>query len=120
MFRPGNLEVIRDPVGHWAGYRIDLAYEVEQREWETYVRFDLKGEIDGRSFHECFELHRDVAYNFLHSACRCLRRHGFEPRLMLPLVQHREYERVFADLREKLHAVPGTPVDLERFLLERP
>ncbi|MGA6103803.1 DUF5064 family protein [Pseudomonas solani] len=119
MFRPGHLEIIRDPVGPWPGYHIDLDYEVEQRDWETYVRFDLRGEIDGRPFQECFELHRDVAYNFLQSACRRLRHHGLEPHLMVPLAGHRDHERVFADLREKLHAEPGTPVDLERFLLER-
>ena len=82
MFRPGHLEIVRDPVGPWPGYHIDLDYEVEQRDWGTYVRFDLRGDISGRSFQECFELHRDVAYNFLQSACRRLRHHGLEPHLI--------------------------------------
>ncbi|BCG27600.1 DUF5064 domain-containing protein [Pseudomonas tohonis] len=119
MFRPGHLVVRRDGAGPCPGYFIDMDYQLRQRDRETYVHFDLRGEVAGRGFHDTFELHRDVAYNFLQSTCRRLRRHGFPPHLRITAGMRGDYERVFADLRRQLHAAPGTPVDLGRFLLDR-
>ncbi|GAC1029839.1 hypothetical protein thsps21_06660 [Pseudomonas sp. No.21] len=92
-----------------------MEYQLRQRDRETYVHVDLRGEVTGRGLHERFALHGDVAYNVLQSACRRLRRHGFADHCGHAW----DYERVFADLRRQLHAAPGMPVDLARFLLDR-
>lgn len=119
MFRPGHLDIRSEALGAFPAYRFDLDYALRQDDDGPYVHFDLVGEVSGQPFQDRFRLHRDVAYNFLHRACRCLRRHGLAPGALEPLAHHRDYVRVFDDLRAQLHAAPGTPVDLERFLRER-
>lgn len=119
MFKPGHVEIERVAIGRQPGYRLNLDYAVSRRDNGTYVHFDLDGEVGGRPLHDSFELHRDVAYNFLHVAADCLRRRGIPlPGQAMLFGAHRDYDRLFADLRRQLDVHSGEPIDLERFLRE--
>ncbi|BAN51120.1 hypothetical protein PCA10_53880 [Metapseudomonas resinovorans NBRC 106553] len=120
MFRPGRIAIKREPVGRNPAYELVLDYEIEKREFEPYVNFELSGQIAGKAVHERFSLHGDVAYNFLQSAGLRLRKHGVWPGLTAVPELHADFQKAYADLRQRLGVNPGHPVDLERFLLERP
>jgi hypothetical protein len=119
MFRPGHIEVMQLPSAVAPGYHLCLDYRVCRDESGCHVDFALEGEVAGRQVHDSFSLRRDVAYNFLQSAGRCLRRRGIRPTHPALFAFHEDYGRAFADLRRQLQASPGEPVDLERFLLDR-
>lgn len=119
MFWPGHVEVRREPAPRESGYQLNLDYRVCRDEHGCHVDFELDGEVAGRALHERFSLRRDVAYNFLQAAGRCLRRRGIQPAHPACFAFRPDYDLVFADLRAQLRASPGEPVDLERFLLDR-
>ncbi|RMR63597.1 Acetyl-CoA carboxylase alpha subunit [Pseudomonas savastanoi pv. fraxini] len=56
---------------------------------------------------------RDLAFNFAHDASRIAIRHGLPNSAALPIAQHKDYDRMFADIRDKLHAKSGDPVKPE-------
>ncbi|WJN59933.1 DUF5064 family protein [Pseudomonas sp. SO81] len=119
MFRPGHVEVMQLPSVLEPGYHLSLDYRICRDDAGCHVDFKLDGEVAGRLVHDGFSLRRDVAYNFLQSAGRCLRRRGIKPAHPALFAFHEDFDRVFADLRSQLAADPGEPVDLERFLLDR-
>ncbi|MBD9427203.1 DUF5064 family protein [Pseudomonas sp. PDM15] len=119
MFRPGHVELRREPAPGEPGFQLSLEYRVCRDEDGCHVDFELDGDVAGQPVHDGFSLRRDVAYNFLQSAGRCLRRRGIKPAHPALFAFHEDYNRVFADLRRQLRADPGEPVDLERFLLDR-
>ncbi len=119
MFRPGHVDVRREPLPGEPGYELSLDYQVCRDDHGCHVDFELEGEVAGRPVHERFSLRRDVAYNFLQSAGRRLRRRGIKPEHPALFAFHEDFDQVFADLRSQLRADPGEPVDLERFLLDR-
>ncbi len=84
------------------------------------MSFELHGQIAGKPVREHFSLHGDVAYNFLHSAGLRLRKYGLRPGLAAMPELRADFEKAYADLRERLGVVPGQSVDLERVMLERP
>ncbi|AOE87992.1 DUF5064 family protein [Pseudomonas sp. TCU-HL1] len=120
MFKPGKIAIKQSPIGRSSGYERALDYETENREQGQLVNFELNGQIGGEPVHERFSLHRDVAYNFLQSAGLRLRRYGFRSGLARMPELRADFERVYADLRQRLGVEPDHPVDLERFLHERP
>ncbi|MDH4563140.1 DUF5064 family protein [Pseudomonas sp. BN411] len=120
MFKPGQIAINRPPSGRSPGYELALDYEIEKREQGQYVNFELHGQIAGKPVHERFSLHRDVAYNFLHSAGLRLRKYGVMQGLARTPELHVDFEKAYADLRQRLGIAPGHPVDLDRFLQERP
>lgn len=119
MFRPGHVEVHREPALGDPGFRLSLDYQVQHEAADCRVDFELQGEVAGRQLHECFSLRRDVAYNFLQSAGRCLRRRGIRANHPALFAFHADYDLMFADLRRQLQADCGEPVDLQRFLQDR-
>ncbi|WAJ38681.1 DUF5064 family protein [Pseudomonas sp. GOM7] len=121
MFTPGHLH--RDNLGRPEGmrrappYSVDFYYEVRQDPAHgAMLHMRLAGEVNGRPFAEEFELHRDVAYNFASVATRVAARHGLPVSASPVMRGHDEYDRVFADIRAKLHAKPGEPVNLDHVL----
>ncbi|MDA8481481.1 DUF5064 family protein [Pseudomonas resinovorans] len=120
MFKPGHIAINRPASGRSPGYELVLDYEIEKREQGQYVNFELHGQIDGKPVHERFSLHRDVAYNFLHSAGLRLRKYGVMQGLARTPELHVDFEKAYADLRQRLGIASGHPVDLDRFLQERP
>ena len=118
MFEPGHLHR-RNPPG-MAGqpsYSIDFYYEVRQDPKEgAMLHGRLVGEIDGKAFEEVFEMHRDTAFNFASVATRIAARHGLNPNASPVMRGHDEYDKMFADIRNKLNVQPGEPVNLDHVL----
>ncbi|TBU93965.1 DUF5064 family protein [Phytopseudomonas dryadis] len=115
MFKPGQLHIHYTPLlpGE-IGFEISVCYEVRQNaEHETVVHFDMSGEINGKAFADSFELPRDTAFNFASNATRIAVRNGLPTAAVHPLHAHRQYDLMFEDIRQQLHARPGEPVKPE-------
>jgi len=98
-------------------FSVDFYYEVRKDpEQGPMLHMRLVGEVDGKHFEEVFELHRDVAFNFASVATRVAARHGLPPNASPVMRGHDEYDKVFADIRSKLNAQPGEPVNLDHIL----
>lgn len=118
MFTPGHLH--RDNLDRPEGLRlapsfsVDFYYDIRQDASEgSMLHMRLVGDVDGRHFEESFELHRDVAFNFASVATRIAARHGLPPNCSPVMRGHDEYDKVFADIRNRLHIKPGEPVNLD-------
>ncbi|EMC2779747.1 DUF5064 family protein [Pseudomonas aeruginosa] len=117
MFEPGHLHLVSLPGLDQQDINIHIRYEVRQNaESGAYVHFDMDGEIDGKPFSDSFELPRDAAFNFASDATRVAQKHGLHPKFGAITRVHKEYDAMFEDIRAKLHAHPGEPVDLERII----
>ncbi|WP_027896395.1 DUF5064 family protein [Zestomonas thermotolerans] len=117
MFEPGHLHLVNLPGLGTQELDIHLYYEVRNdSEKGPVVHFRMTGEIEGRNFEEEFELRRDTAFNFASVATRLAAKHGLHPQLGPVVRNHRDYDAMFEDIREKLSAHPGEPVDLDRLL----
>ena len=121
MFTPGHLHRDNhDRPEHMRQlplFSVDFYYEVRQDPQQgPMLHMRLVGDVDGRPFEETFELHRDVAFNFASVATRIAARHGLPPNCSPVMRGHDEYDKVFADIRAKLHAKPGEPVNLDHVL----
>ncbi|WP_061242030.1 DUF5064 family protein [Ectopseudomonas composti] len=121
MFTPGHLH--RDNLDlpaslrHAPPFTVDFYYDVRQDpERGPMLHMRLAGDVDGKPFAEEFELYRDVAYNFASVATRVAARHGLPIKASPVMRSHEEYDRIFADIRAKLHARPGEPVNLNHVL----
>ncbi|WP_405120296.1 DUF5064 family protein [Pseudomonas leptonychotis] len=118
MFTPGHLH--RSNLDRSESLRlalpfsIDFYYEVRQDPQEgPMLHMRLIGEVQDRHFEEEFELHRDVAFNFASVATRIAAKHGLPPNASPIMRSHDEYDKVFADIRQQLHATSGEPVNLD-------
>jgi len=115
MFQPGYLR--REHVSDWPyrqRYFCDIHYEVREHPAEgVMLHFRVRGEVNERPFAEEFALHRDTAFNFFSVVSRIAVQHGV--RLPpSPIVRARaEYDAMFNDIRAKLGARSGEPVNLD-------
>ena len=118
MFEPGHLHRANLPsMPGVQEFALDLYYEVRPDPVEgLMLHFRMTGEIDGKPFAEEFQLHRDTAFNFASTATRIAAKHGLHPSFGAVLRNHHEYDLMFADIREKLKAHPGDPVNLDHLL----
>ncbi|MNH43177.1 hypothetical protein D3C79_1050180 [compost metagenome] len=78
------------------------------------MHFTMEGEIGGNSFKEEWDMSRDTAFNFASDATRVAQKHGLNPRFGPIMRNHKDYDLMFEDIREKLHTKPGEPVDLDK------
>lgn len=115
MFEPGHLHLanaIATPDRPL--FTIDLHYEVRKDPAEgAMLHMRMVGDLDGKTFEETFELHRDTAFNFASVATRIARKHGLPTNSSLIMRNHEEYDLMFEDIRHKLGAHSGDPVDLD-------
>ena len=79
----------------------------------------LTGKVDGKSFTEEFELHRDTAFNFASVATRIAQKHGLPANRSLIMRGHQEYDLMFEDIRQKLGLASGEPINLEHVSQDR-
>jgi hypothetical protein len=115
MFAPGHLH--RSNLPGMPEFAADIYYEVRNDpEQGIMMHFRMVGDIGGNSFNDEFELHRDTAFNFASSITRLAAKHGFHPAFGAVLRNHKEYDLMFEDIREKLKAIPGEPVNLDHLL----
>ncbi len=115
MFEPGHLHrantlaSAEEPL-----FSVDLHYEVRQDPAEgPMLHMRMQGQVDGKAFEEVFELHRDTAYNFASVATRLAHKHGLPTNSSLIMRSHAEYDLMFEDVRAKLGAHSGEPVNLD-------
>lgn len=95
-------------------YVLDMYYEVRQDPVEgPMLAVRITGHCNGKDFEEKFELHRDTAYNFSSVATRAIAKHGVPVNNGLIMRNHKEYDLMFADIRNKLALRSGEAVDLE-------
>lgn len=95
-------------------YAIDLHYDIRQDAAEgPMLHMTMKGEVNGTAFEESFELHRDTAFNFASVVSRLAHKHGLPTSLMLISHEHEEFDLMFEDIRHRLDAHSGEPVDLD-------
>lgn len=115
MFEPGHLFRGNSlAVGEVPTYAIDLHYDVRQDAAEgPMLHMSLKGEIAGAAFEESFELHRDTAFNFASVVSRLAHKHGLPTSVVLISHQHEEFDQMFEDIRQRLDAHSGDPVNLD-------
>ncbi|MBX8508841.1 DUF5064 family protein [Pseudomonas cichorii] len=115
MFEPGHLHITHAALQNTGfSYDIHIHYEVQEDPKEgTSMHFTMQGEINGKSFTEEFRLPRDLAFNFAHDASRIGIKYGLPNRAAMPIDLHKDYDRMFNDIREKLHARSGEPVKPE-------
>ncbi|MBP8236929.1 MAG: DUF5064 family protein [Pseudomonas sp.] len=100
-------------------FSADIYYDVRNDPAQgPMMHFRMVGEIDGKPFEDEFELHRDTAFNFASSIGRIATKHGLHARFGAVLRNHKEYDQMFEDIRAKLKAVPGEPVDLDHLLAD--
>lgn len=113
MFKPGHLHRQRAPgVTDVPDYVVDVYYEVQEEPGEGLLLcLTMQGVVDGRAFTEQVRLHRDTAFNFAAVLGRLADRYGL-PRNASPIMrEHAEYDAMYRDIRERLGAVSGEPVD---------
>ncbi|MWV15943.1 DUF5064 family protein [Pseudomonas sp. L-22-4S-12] len=112
MFQPGHLH--RSHLPGQLQFAIDLFYEVRQDPKEgAMLHFRMVGEIEGKAFCEEFDLHRDTAFNFASVLMRVAAKHGLPTSHNLIMHGHDEYDRMYQDIRDKLGAHPGDPVNFD-------
>lgn len=115
MFEPGHLHRSSVPgVVDQPKFSIDFYYDVRQDPKEgAMLHGRLVGEIEGKSFEETFEMHRDTAFNFASVISRLVVKHGLHANHSPIMRQHKEYDAIFEDIRAKLNAKPGEAVNLD-------
>ncbi|PTS83671.1 DUF5064 domain-containing protein [Pseudomonas sp. HMWF032] len=115
MFEPGHLH----RTNHVASadtplFSADLYYEVRQDPIEgPMLHMRLQGQVGGQAFSEAFELHRDTAFNFASVVSRVAHKYGLPTNTSLIMRGHAEYDLMFEDIRRKLGAHSGEPVNLD-------
>lgn len=114
MFEPGHLHRAR-PAGpeDQPAFSLDLYYQVRHDAQEgPMLHFQMLGQVAGEAFEENFELHRDTAFNFASVATRIAAKHGLPVNGGPIVANHQEFDAMFADIRDKLDAHAGEPVNL--------
>src|SRR5690606_28010871 len=91
---------------------VDVYYEVQEEPGEGLLLcLTMQGVVDGRAFTEQVRLHRDTAFNFA-AVLRRLAGPYALPRTASPIMrEHAQYDAMYRDIRERLRAVSGAPVD---------
>jgi len=114
MFEPGHLHRAFSgmpgiPAGH-----VDVFYEVRNDVAEgTLMHFKVTGDLDGKLFTEEFDMHRDTAFNFASLIAKAVVKQGL-PSAVSPIMRnHKEYDAMFEDIRDKLGAKSGDAVNLQ-------
>lgn len=115
MFEPGHLHRANSiATAEMPLFSVDLYYEVRQDPSEgPMLHMRMQGQVDGKAFEEVFELHRDTAYNFASVASRLGHKHGLPTNSSLIMRSHSEFDQMFEDIRTKLGAHSGEPVNLD-------
>ncbi|MFP6848850.1 MAG: DUF5064 family protein [Pseudomonas sp.] len=115
MFEPGHLHRGNSvATADLPVFSIDLHYHVRQDPVEgPMLHMQLQGQVSGKGFDEVFELHRDTAFNFASVATRLAHKHGLPTNNSLIMHGHAEYDHMFEDIRAKLGAHSGDPVNLD-------
>lgn len=112
MFEPGHLHLTHSAISKPdVSYSIDLHYATCTDPVEgSCMLFKLTGTIAGKAFQDQFQLTRDSAFNFASNVDRMARKYGLPASQALPLIEHHQYDQMFADIRQKLNLRSGEPM----------
>ncbi|MFJ4141366.1 DUF5064 family protein [Pseudomonas sp. NPDC089734] len=115
MFEPGHLHITHAALQRSGfTYDIHVHYETcEDPDEGTCMHFTMQGEINGKTFTEEFQLPRDLAFNFAHDAGRIGIKYGLPNLAAMPVEMHKDYDRMFQDIRDKLDIKSGDPIKPE-------
>ena len=115
MFEPGHLHRANTlATAELPTFSVDLYYEVRQDAAQgPMLHMRLQGQVADKAFEEVFELHRDTAFNFASVISRVAHKHGLPTNQGLIMRSHAEYDQMFEDIRSKLGARSGEPVNLD-------
>lgn len=115
MFEPGHLHITHTAIAKPdVSYSIDLRYETCTDPVEgSCMLFKLSGTIAGKAFEDQFQLTRDSAFNFASKVDRSARKYGLPASQSLPLIEHHQYDAMFADIRQQLNLRSGEPMQQE-------
>ena len=115
MFEPGHLHITHVALlPSDVSYTLDLHYQTASDAVEgPGMQFTLTGNLAGETVEESFQLPRDSAFNFASQIDRIARRHGLPEGQKLLLIDHHDYDRMFADVREQLDRHSGDPMQPE-------
>lgn len=117
MFEPGHLHLQAMPGLDQQEIDAHIYYEIRKdAEKGTYVHFTMKGEIDRNAFTEEWDMPKEQAFNFASDATRIAQKHGLHPRFGAVVRNHKEYDAMFEDIRQKLGTHSGDPVDLDKVI----
>lgn len=95
-------------------FNVDIYYEVRHDPKEgQMLKFEMLGQVSGKAFEEKFELHRDTAYNFASAITRTAHKHGIPINHSLIMRNHKDYDNVYADIRNILDLKSGEPINLD-------
>ena len=121
MFAPGHLRIQHLPsTPDHRAFSLDLFYEIRQDAAEgAMLKVRMACDVDGKSFEETFELHRDSAFNFAGVASRLAAKHGLTAEHGLVMTHHQEYDLMFEDIRRQLDIEAGESIDFEHFEKDR-
>lgn len=114
MFEPGHLHRTFDNAPGLPTGKIDVHYQVKNDPAEgMLMHFKVSGDLDGKTFTEEFDMHRDTAFNFASLITKAVVKQGL-PSAVTPIMRnHKEYDAMFEDIRQKLGAKSGEPVNLD-------
>ena len=114
MFEPGHFHRIFPVVPGFPTGHVDVFYEVRNDPVEgMLMHFKLTGDLDGKTFSDEFDMHRDTAFNFASLIAKAMVKQGFPANISPIMRNHVEYDAMFNDIRDKLGAKPGEPVNLD-------
>jgi hypothetical protein len=115
MFEPGHFRHANTvATADVPVFSVDLFYTVRQDPAQGQMLcMQIQGQVDGKVFEDAFELPRDTAFNFASVATRLAHKHGLPTNTSLIMRNHAEYDKMFEDIRAKLGASSGDPVNLD-------
>lgn len=116
-FTPGHLHIERHALStHDVSYDLNLDYEASTDTAKGRgIQFRLHGSAQDKPLDEQFWLPKEEAYNFARNVTQILEKHGISKEHSTIGSQHKMYDQVFEDIRQKLDMHSGDPVDLKHF-----
>ncbi|MBH3338849.1 MULTISPECIES: DUF5064 family protein [unclassified Pseudomonas] len=115
MFEPGHLNRKKQPgIPGVPDFDIDVYYDVLRDPKEgVLLHFRMSGHVNGRSFTDEFNMHRDTAFNFASRIAKAAAKQGLPVNASPIMRSHSEYDAMFADIRKKLDIRTGDPVNFD-------
>jgi len=116
-FTSGHLHIERHALNdHDVSYDLNLEYDATTDPSRGRgIQFRLQGSAQDKPLDEQFWLPKEEAYNFARDVTKILGKHGISKEHSSIGSQHKYYDQIFEDIRQKLDMHSGDPVDPKHF-----
>ena len=116
-FEPRQLHIERHALTPKdVSYNLKISYEVTQDPKQGKgIQFRMHGSIQDKNVDETFWLPKEEAYNFARNVTQIAERYGIPKELSSIGSQHKHYDLMFEDIRQKLNMQSGDAVDVRHF-----